>query len=156
MATTSAQDTSDVEAINPVVEHNYGIQDNSVQLNCVDPTCEFATQECPNYNMASSLLNLHVEYMHQKQLKGEKEKHSNKILVPEKLELDLAEDNFEEYQFWLQRFSSYLLECGAEGPEEKFQKLVGRLSFKIHQHISDCTDFAVKPFSRAISKRSLV
>ena len=156
MAATGGQDTQDIAAINPVVDIDdtgvinqpqdtpdlntlrldqaMGIQTNTT-LKCVDPTCDYSTQPCSNYDMAYGLLDMHMNCLHQKQPR--EEKHSNKILPPEKLELDPAEDTYEEYQFWQLKFSSYLLECGTKEPEEKLHKLMGRLSFTVHQHISD-------------------
>ena len=139
MATLSAQDNVEADDINlagdledSVVqqpEQNVEVQDRSIQFTCVDPTCELVTQKCQNAEWAHSILNMHMEYMHPLPVKEDKGRHSNKIVIPEQLDLDPSEDNYEEYQVWAQRFTSYLGECGADKSEEKLQKLIGRLSF---------------------------
>ena len=84
---------------------------------------------------------LHTDIEHKEQQKSEKFRSSNKIWLPESLDLDASEDNGEEYLFWLARFNSYLVECGIVKTDEKYSKLKSRLSFKIFQHISDAQDY---------------
>ena len=106
---TRGDETSDLSSINPIVptedagrenqpadipdlnririDHNYNVGANMVRLNCVVPECEYVTQECSEYDQAYGLLNMHLDWQHKKQPSEDKERHTNKILVPEKLEL---------------------------------------------------------------------
>ena len=117
------------------------VQDDSVQVTCVDQSCEFRTEMCSSIEGALGILKLHMEYMHPEPTRADKGIHSIRIVVPELLDLDPSENCFEEYQFWAQRFTTYLLDCEANDPEVKYRKLVSLLSFRTYQHLTDCLDF---------------
>ena len=92
MAETGGQDNVNAEVINPAVEvvdteaanqpqntsdlntprlnQAMGIQTGTI-LQCVDPSCEFSTQPCNNYDMAYSLLDMHINCMHMQQPREE-------------------------------------------------------------------------------------
>ena len=129
----------------PVVDLDDGGNDNSdvtkVTLKCVVENCDFITSKCVLEEVSCQPLMLHTDIEHKKQQKSEKFKSSNKIWVPESLDLNPSEDNGEEYLFWLARFNSYLSECCIVKTDEKYSKLKSRLSFKIFQHISDAQDY---------------
>ena len=129
----------------PVVDLDDSDNDNSddtkVTLKCAVENCDFITSKCVSEEVACQLLMLHTDIEHKEQQKSEKFRSSNKIWVPESLDLDPSEDNGEEYLFWLARFNSYLSECGIVKTDEKYSKSKSRLSFKKFQHISDAQDY---------------
>ena len=110
-----------------VTDTNVGSSGNGTKFDCLVPDCDYVTPTCDLENVASNLLAMHINVIHKEQPKGQKNKHTNKILVPEPLDLDPSEDTDEEFGFWMTRFSVYLCECGADQPAEKFQKLTSRL-----------------------------
>ena len=124
-----------------MADTNVGNNGNKTKFDCLVPDCDYVTLGCDLENVASDLLALHINVMHKEQPRGEKNKHINKILVPEALDLDPSEDNDEEFGFWLTRFMVYLSECGVDQPAEMYQKLKSRLSFKVFQYICDALDF---------------
>ena len=107
-------EVSEIASINQNVLANVAVADNQpaivpninassdanrVNFNCVIPDCEFVTQDCTSEAIARDLLNMHIDGVHKGQSRGDRDKHVNKILVPEKLELDPAEDDTEELGF---------------------------------------------------------
>ena len=107
-------EVSEIASINQNVMANAAVADNQpaiapdiniisdanrVNFNCVIPDCEFVTQDCNSEAIARDLLNMHLDWAHKGHPRGDRDKHVNKILVPEKLELHPAEDNTEEFGF---------------------------------------------------------
>ena len=87
-----------------VADTNVGNNVNKANFNCLVPDCDYVTPSCDLETVASDLLALHINVIHKEQPRGDKNKHINKILVPEALDLDPAEDCDEEFGFWLNRF----------------------------------------------------
>ena len=99
------------EHIVPVVDIVDGGDNNSddsrkVTLKCVVESCEFITSKCHSEEVACQLLMLHTDIEHKAQQKSEKFRGSNKIWLPETLDLGPSDDNGEAYLFWLARFNS--------------------------------------------------
>ena len=121
--------------INEMADKNVGGDNNKITFDCLVPNCEFVTPGCDLETVASDLLTLHINVAHKEQQRSDKNKHANKIFVPEALDMDPSDDCDEEFGFWLTRFMEYLSECGVDQPAEMYQKLKSRLSFKIFQYV---------------------
>ena len=70
-----------------------------VTLNCVVEDCNFQTSKCDTEEVACQLLIMHADLKHKTQQESGKIRGSNKIWLPETLDLDPADDNGEVYQF---------------------------------------------------------
>ena len=65
----------------PTVEPDINITSdaNGVIFNCVIPECEFVTQGCSSEAIARDLLNMHLDWAHKGQSRGDRDKHVNKF-----------------------------------------------------------------------------
>ena len=82
-----------------MADTNVGGNNNKTKFDCLVPECDYVTPSCDLEKVASDLLTLHINVVHKEQQRGDKNKHVNKILVPEALDLDPSEDNDEEFGF---------------------------------------------------------
>ena len=89
---------------NEMANRNVGGNNNKMTFDCLVPDCEFATPGCDLENVASDLLAQHINFAHKEPLRSERTKHTNKIFIPETLDMDPSEDCDEEFSFWCTRF----------------------------------------------------